>query len=169
MSVLVEARALDLPDWWLAAGFVRNLVWDRLHGYIEPTPLNDIDLVYFDPSDLREGTDRKHERRLRRDTGQPWSVKNQARMHQRHGHTAYSSIEEALSVWVECETAIGVTLDGDDRLRLVAPFGMASLLAGKVTPNPRHGDLEVFWQRVAAKAWRHQWPELRISGLADQR
>lgn len=168
MAALRRARSLGLRDWWLAAGFVRNLVWDRLHDYATPTPLNDIDLVYFDPSDHREDVDREHERFLGHATGQPWSVKNQARMHRRHGHAAYGSIEEALSVWVECETAVGVTLDNDDRLRLIAPLGTASLLAGKVTPNPRHGDVQVFHQRVAAKRWRQHWPKLRIPDLADQ-
>ena len=29
MAALEAARHLALPDWCLAAGFVRNLVWDR--------------------------------------------------------------------------------------------------------------------------------------------
>jgi hypothetical protein len=30
MAALEAARGLALPGWCLAAGFVRNLVWDRL-------------------------------------------------------------------------------------------------------------------------------------------
>lgn len=37
MAALRQAREAALPDWWLAAGFVRNLVWDRLHGYTTAT------------------------------------------------------------------------------------------------------------------------------------
>ena len=167
MEALRQARALDLPDWWLAAGFVRNLVWDRLHGYSPSTPLNDVDLVYFDPAyfdSVHAGkrADRKYEQRLQRASAPPWSVKNQARMHERHGHRPYESIEAALSVWVERETAVGVTLGDDDRLRLIAPFGVASLLAGRVTHNPGHGDREVFRHRVAAKGWQRRWPKLDI-------
>lgn len=33
MTVLRTVRRLGLNDWCLGAGFVRNLVWDRLHGY----------------------------------------------------------------------------------------------------------------------------------------
>lgn len=28
---------------WIAAGFVRNLVWDKLHGFSSMTALDDID------------------------------------------------------------------------------------------------------------------------------
>ncbi|WP_110654795.1 nucleotidyltransferase family protein [Salinicola halimionae] len=162
MAALRKARSQGLPDWWLAAGFVRNLVWDRLHGYASSTPLNDIDLVYFEPANPHALIDREHEASLNHATHLPWSVKNQARMHHRHGHAAYTSIEEALSVWVECETAVGVTLDDDERLRLLAPLGIESLMAGRVTSNPYHGDREVFRRRVSAKGWRHRWPRLEI-------
>ncbi|MGQ7245026.1 nucleotidyltransferase family protein [Salinicola sp. V024] len=168
MSALRQARSLGLPDWWLAAGFVRNLVWDRLHGHVPSTPLNDIDLVYFAPARTSALIDRQQETSLIDATGLPWSVKNQARMHRRHGHLAYTSIEEALSVWVECETAVGVTLDDDDGLHLIAPLGLASLLAGRVTHNPRHGDREVFRRRVVAKGWGRRWPRLEIEGLPGE-
>src|ERR687886_1017047 len=41
MSVLHAARAVDLPDWFVGAGAIRNPVWDYLHGYTVPTPLAD--------------------------------------------------------------------------------------------------------------------------------
>ena len=31
MEALRSARELDLPGWYIGAGFVRNLGWDRLH------------------------------------------------------------------------------------------------------------------------------------------
>ncbi|MBP6520262.1 nucleotidyltransferase family protein, partial [Shewanella sp.] len=34
------AKVHSMPQWCLAAGFVRNLVWDRLHEF-ELSPLND--------------------------------------------------------------------------------------------------------------------------------
>ena len=32
-DVLLAVRDLGLKDCWVAAGFVRNAVWDLLHGY----------------------------------------------------------------------------------------------------------------------------------------
>ncbi|MBP7582209.1 MAG: nucleotidyltransferase family protein, partial [Vogesella sp.] len=37
---------------WLAAGFIRNLVWDHQHGYLQPTPLQDLDVIYLDTEQL---------------------------------------------------------------------------------------------------------------------
>ena len=90
--MLRAVNRLGLPDCWTGAGFVRNLVWDRLHGYAEATPLNDIDVLYFDPSDRSRATERALEARLRRALpGQPWSVRNQARMHRRNADAPYRS------------------------------------------------------------------------------
>ncbi|WP_370646549.1 nucleotidyltransferase family protein, partial [Photobacterium sp. OFAV2-7] len=51
MACLEAARTLKLPDWYLGAGFLRNAIWDHLHGKTSMTPLNDVDVVYFDAED----------------------------------------------------------------------------------------------------------------------
>jgi len=47
MCCLRALRALDLPQGYIGAGFVRNAIWDELHARATPTPLNDIDVIYF--------------------------------------------------------------------------------------------------------------------------
>ncbi|WP_420895806.1 nucleotidyltransferase family protein [Vibrio ichthyoenteri] len=37
-----------MTDFYLAVGFVRNLVRDSLYGITNPTPLNYLDIIYFD-------------------------------------------------------------------------------------------------------------------------
>lgn len=59
MEALSTAAELNLPDWCLAAGFVRNLAWDKMHGFSSATALNDIDLIYFDAEDTAEARDQK--------------------------------------------------------------------------------------------------------------
>ena len=54
MDILRAARSINLPDWFIGAGFVRNPVWDFLHDFDKQTPISDIDIVYFDPNDLSE-------------------------------------------------------------------------------------------------------------------
>lgn len=56
MECLQAVRALNLPDWFIAAGFVRNAIWDHLHS-LPMTPLNDVDVVYFDPDDCSLATE----------------------------------------------------------------------------------------------------------------
>jgi hypothetical protein len=162
MRALRAARQLGLQDWCLAAGFVRNMVWDRLHGYPQDTPLNDIDLIYFNAQHCDEKHDSHYQQHLSEVTELPWSVKNQARMHHRHDHPPYQSSREAMSYWVENETAIGVTLSQEGDISVIAPLGTDSLFNLHISPNPRHGNPQVLLQRAQSKAWLNQWPMLKM-------
>lgn len=164
MAMLRAVARLGLPDCWIGAGFVRNLVWDRLHGIARPTPLNDIDVLYFDPSDRSRATERALEARLRRAMpGEPWSVRNQARMHRRNKDAPYRSTCHALTFWAETPTAVAVGLHGG-RLRLIAPFGTCDLLALTVRPTPRfRHKMAIYRSRIAAKNWPALWPRLTVS------
>lgn len=166
VRALMEVQKLGLNDGWLAAGFVRNLVWDRLHGYARVTPLNDIDVVYFNPEDRSVEADERLEQRLRAAAPElPWSVKNQARMHERHGHAPYASSAQAISYWVEVETAIGARMNADGQIELNAPLGLENLFHLTITPNPRHAIPAVFAERVSTKGWLRLWPKLEVQEM----
>lgn len=47
-EILEHVEASGLCDAWVAAGVVRNAVWDALHDFHDPTPLNDVDIICFD-------------------------------------------------------------------------------------------------------------------------
>ncbi len=162
MEALKTASILDLPDWCLAAGFVRNLVLDKLHGYEQLTPLNDIDLLYFEPADTCELKEREYENRLKSLLDLPWSVKNQARMHVRNNDEPYSSTSDAMSYWVEVETAIGVRLSPNKKLELVAPFGLKNLLSKSITLNLKRPKPDEFKRRICDKKWLETWPQLKV-------
>lgn len=166
VRALMEVQKLGLNDGWLAAGFVRNLVWDRLHGYARVTPLNDIDVVYFNPEDRSVEADECLEQRLCAAAPElPWSVKNQARMHERHGHAPYASSAQAISYWVEVETAIGARMNADGQIELNAPLGLENLFHLTITPNPRHAIPAVFAERVSTKGWLRLWPKLEVQEM----
>lgn len=164
MAMLRAVARLGLRDCWIGAGFVRNLVWDRLHGYAEATPLNDIDVLYFDPSDRSRASEQLLEARLRRAMPrEPWSVRNQARMHRRNKDAPYRCACHALSFWAETPTAVAVGLRGG-RLDLIAPFGTADLMGLTVRPTPRfRHKMAVYRARVAGKDWPALWPNLKVS------
>lgn len=170
LRALMQASELGLNDAWLAAGFVRNLVWDRLHGYENATPLNDIDVVYFNPEDCSAEADERYEQLLQEKSPDlPWSVKNQARMHERHGHAPYVSSAEAISHWVEVETAIGARMNDAGQIELNAPLGLDTLFTFTITPNPRHAIASVFARRVSSKGWLERWPKLKVQGLDEKK
>lgn len=162
MQALRSARQCHLPDWCLAAGFVRNLVWDKLHRKREATPLNDIDLIYYNSSHTAETEDIHYETELRSLLNLPWSVKNQARMHCGNGDAPYHNTCDAMSYWVEVETAVGVRLTASETLEIVAPFGLEALFNYTITLNPKRQKPQEFDRRVAKKGWLTRWPKLIV-------
>ena len=109
-EALSAVASLGLPDCWIAAGFVRSAVWDRLHGHAEPTPLGDIDVVYFDSGRAEDpGVDEALQRELTGLMGgRPWEICNQARMHSYNGDAPYRSTAHSLTHWLETPTAVAI-------------------------------------------------------------
>ena len=162
LRALQCARQLNLPQCYLAAGFVRNLVWDHLHGYSEPTPLNDVDVVYFDPDEDDPNQYLLYERQLTQMLPLfNWQVRNQALMHLRNGDNPYSDTLDAMSYWPEKETAVGVRLNSRGEYECIAAFGFESLFALQLTPNPKR-PLSLFTERVNGKNWLSHWPKLQV-------
>lgn len=163
LRILAQVAALELPDGWVGAGFVRNAVWDALHGHEAPTPLPDVDVVYFDPAETSHEADERHEAGLRAAAPDvPWSVKNQAPMHSRNGDAPYQSTAEALTRWPETCTAVAVRLRGD-AIEVLAPLGLRDLFELVVRPTPHfQSKLEIYRSRARAKQWPKRWPRLRI-------
>ncbi|MFD1178560.1 nucleotidyltransferase family protein [Paenibacillus puldeungensis] len=154
---------LGLPQGCIAAGYIRNFVWDLQHGYSQNTPLHDVDVLYFDPSCLNEEVEKEYDEALRRVRPQRnWSAKNQARMHLKNGDQPYCSVEEAMLHWPETATAIGARLVTDGNIELIAPFGLDDLLELRVRQSPYFRDYATFKQRVESKGWLQIWPRLRL-------
>jgi uncharacterized protein len=77
-ALLLLVEGLGLPDAWIGAGFIRNSVWDVLHGCgIDVSRHADVDVLFFDRNDPGKEQEADIERRLRAVApGIPWSVKN---------------------------------------------------------------------------------------------
>ncbi len=165
MVCLQAAAELNLPDWALGAGFIRNLIWDHLHHKVVPTPLNDIDLIYLDKTDPQGLAEAEHEAWLaKRLPGQQWEVRNQARMHTRQLVAPFASSLEALSHWVEVPTCIGVRLTRDGEFEWLAPYGFTINWSLQVSANPRcRQDKHIFTQRIKEKRWQAIWPDLQVN------
>lgn len=169
MRVLAQVRDLALPDCWVGAGFVRNRVWDDLHGHAPSPWRGDIDVIWFDTARVTRERDLVLECRLRdRDSTQAWSVKNQARMHLRNGDSGYLSATDAMRYWPETATAVGVRLDGLGAVEVAAPFGLDDLFHLLVRPTPRFTGEKypVYLERQRARQWQATWPRLTICRTA---
>jgi hypothetical protein len=168
LRALVAAREVAAPDWLIGAGAVRTAVWDRLHGYDQPTGLADVDLAFFDPDDLSEPREALIERQLGALLPIEWDAKNQARVHRwyarRFGYEVppLSSTADAVATWPETSTAVGLRLTDDDRLVVVAPLGLDDLLGMVHRRNPRRVSAEEYTRRLEGKRIAERWPRATI-------
>lgn len=164
MRVLECAEALDLPDWWIGAGFLRNKIWDYLEG-IPSTPPRDIDLVYFNPADTRPETDWQYDATMRsKYPFAEWEVRNQARMHTKNNLPPFTSSQDGIAHWVETATSIAVKKNGS-ALTFLYCHGSDDLLSLVARPIPFYaapGQYDVFATRIASKKWRERWPHLTV-------
>lgn len=167
MRLLKIVSKLGLPDAWIGAGFIRNLVWDALHGYSASTPLADIDVVYFDPAQTHSSKDLELEERLLEVyASASWQVRNQARMHLKNGDAPYTQSSDAISRWPETATAIAARLTQDETIELLAPLGFEDLINLRVCPTPHFAaspaKMALFRERILQKAWQRHWPKLQF-------
>ena len=170
MDVLKDVRKLGLPDWYVAAGAIRNTVWNKLHKFPGNSNLPDVDVVYFDSSDMEGKREKELERTL---TGinpsLKWEVVNQARSHLfHHGREELSqppmkSSCESISYWSETPTCIGARLEQDDSITICAPYGLDDLMNLIVRPIPKpHQNMSLYIERMEEKKWDKIWPKLKI-------
>jgi uncharacterized protein len=164
MRALDAASKLSLPSWCIGAGAVRNLVWDHLHGYPFPSPLTDIDLAYFDETEL-PSVESHHQAIAKQNYPEfPWEVTNQAHVHlwfqSYFGHPVapLHSLQDAVASWPEFATSVGVSLRQDGMLEVIAPLGLDDLFAMRIRRNPARVSMDTFRQRTASKRYTDRWP-----------
>jgi len=93
----------------------------------------------------------------------PWQVRNQARMHVWKELPPHRDTADSMVYWLESVTGIGVRLEVDDALTVIAPLGTDDLLNLRCRPTPygrtrRHE----YDARVEAKRWRKLWPRVNF-------
>ncbi len=164
VSILKTVEKLKLEDAWVCAGFIRNKVWDVLHNI--KTPLNDIDVIYFDNTDTSLEKEKQLEKELENlFPNQPWSVKNQARMHLISGFKPFTSSDDGVAHFPETSTAIAVRMCNQD-IEIMAPYGLQDLFEMRVKPTPffqENNELySTFVERIKRKKWNEIWGSLSI-------
>lgn len=170
MKILQNVTSLNLPDWWVCAGFVRSKIWDTLHDFTERTPLPDVDVIYFDNSNLDENIEKQYEQKLKSINPQiPWSVKNEARMHVVNNIPPYSSSTDAISKFPETATALGLTLDEKNNVVLTAPCGVDDVLNLLLKPTAYFEETkeraEIYEERIIKKNWKRIWGKVKVQHI----
>ena len=170
MKILTIIRDLDLKDSWLAAGSVRNFIWNLLSDKSPFDSETDVDVIFFDPDVSYEETV-SLESKLREDFPQyQWELKNQVYMHLHSPHTVpYISSCDAMAKYPERCTAIGLRLHADATLEFFAPYGIEDILKFQVSPTPHFLEnedrMKLYQERLSKKNWQEKWENLTFSNL----
>jgi len=174
LHVARTAARVDVPDGWIGAGAVRDLVWDvKFGGGFDPRHIKDVDFVFFDARDHTRAHDAAVEAELHRlEPSVRWDAKNQAAVHewypQRFGlHVApLRSTLEGVATWPEYATCVAVRWNGD-ALDVAAPYGLDDLLDGVYRINPVRVTVAEYERRLAAKDPARRWPAVRVQTPAS--
>jgi hypothetical protein len=165
VEVLHCVSGFGPPGAYVAAGAIRNTVWDALHGRVPETPRGDVDVVYFASGERSP----EHAARLRRALPQyDWEVTNQALVHEWQSAelgrrvAPYASLGDALRVWPETATSVAVAFTVAPALDVVAPHGLADLFAMRVRPSPDLLERRHYSNRVESKGWSRRWPLVTV-------
>jgi hypothetical protein len=164
MAIIQTAMGLGLPDCWISAGFIRNRIWDHLHDYNIVTPLDDIDVVYFDKNKIDKNIEKGYDLKLQQKiSGVNWSVKNLARMHIPNNNEPYVDSTDAISKYTETPTSIAVAIRNGN-LILNTPHGIDDLVNLIVRPTPHYmtDKYYIYKNRIKTKNWLAKWPKLKI-------
>ena len=171
MRVLAAVRDEHVPDAWVGAGALRDLVWGELYGSgFNPGDVRDIDVPFFDPHDLsRANDDRVTGQLYERWPEAPWEARNQAAVHTWYASKfggdpvePLTSIADAIGTWPETATAVAVRLGDDDQIEVCAPLGLTDLLGGVWRRNPRRVSLDRSLTRLARHRPEQRWPGVTV-------
>lgn len=170
LRALDAVAASGLPQAWIGAGAIRDVVWGHLYGRFDPAEVKDIDVAYFDAGDLGRDRDERAERALTELAGLPWEATNQAAVHTwYHDYFGgepvepFTSVHDAIATWPETATCVGVRrAEADSGLEICAPYGLADLLDGVWRVNPVRVTAEVSQQRLARQRVSARWPPVTV-------
>ena len=175
VNVLNVVAASGLPDAWIGAGVLRDVVWGHRHDGFDPAAVRDIDVAFFDPNDLSRRRDDIAQQRLVSMVDLPWEATNQAAVHTwyaEHFHEdpvlPLASVHDAVATWPETATCVAVRsapMRGGRReygIEVCAPYGLDDLLNGVWRRNPTRLSVAASAARLARHRVAERWPTVVV-------
>lgn len=169
MRVLEVAKSVNLPNWYVGAGLIRNAVWDYMQDEPGKTPIRDVDFIYFSEESVDE--DKIREALTTALPGIEWDFKNSANVHtwykEKKGivRPPLHSSEEDIDMWPETSSCIGIRLSDQNQIIVYAPYGIDDLMSMVFRRNKNNEysvSPEVFKERVVDKKIEERWPRVTI-------
>jgi hypothetical protein len=168
MGALEAVAASGLPDAWIGAGAIRDVVWGQLHAGSDPGAVRDIDVAFLDADDLGPERDAAAQLSLGTLAALPWEATNQAAVHLWYHEyfggepvAAFGRVHDAIATWPETATCVGARLTPGG-LQVCAPHGLADLLGGIWRVNPVRVTAATSRARLARQRVTDRWPRVTV-------
>jgi hypothetical protein len=165
---LEAVTASGLPDAWIGAGAIRDVVWGQLHGGFDPALIRDVDVAFFDPGDLSPDRDSAAQAELAAAAEFPWEASNQAAVHTWFHHyfggapvPPLRSVHDAVATWPETASCVAIR-SIPDGIEICAPYGLTDLLDGVWRVNPARVTPATSRARLARQRVGERWPRVRV-------
>lgn len=164
-AIVARWDRLALPNAWLVAGCLFQTVWNLQAGRAPESDIKDYDLFYYDDSDLSAEAEQQaqaHVAALVADLDITVEVANQARVHLwyadffGHAYPPLTSAEDGIRRFLVLETCVAVRPN-----EVHAPYGLAGVYTGTLSPNPLTPYADLWARKVAS--YQRRWPNLRQS------
>jgi hypothetical protein len=168
LRVLDIVAASGLPDAWVGAGVIRDLVWGQSHRGFDPAGIRDIDVAFFDPGDLSKERDLAAQDALGKFVSLPWEATNQAAVHTWYQQyfggppvEAFGSVHDAVATWPETATCVAIRRNPDG-IEVCAPHGLGDLLSGIWRVNPVRVTAAPSRARLVRQQVPRRWPGVTV-------
>lgn len=168
MTALAAVARCRLPEAWVGAGVLRDVVWGARYGRFEPAGVKDIDVAFFDPAELGKERDRSAQEALCALADLPWEATNQAAVHTWYHEyfggspvAPFGSVHDAVATWPETATCVAVRIRAGG-IEVCAPHGVADLLGGVWRVNPVRVTQEISLARLARQRVHARWPGVTV-------
>lgn len=172
MMVLDYISELNLPNFYIVASSVFQIIWNYYDGKDLNFGIKDIDVIYYNNSDLSVEKDLEYYNMINeyvKSNGFNYEidVSNEARMHlwkMAHGQgenvEQYKNSEDAMGKWIATVHAIGITKE-NNKIKVYAPYGLSDIFSRTIRPI-KHNDnsKELYDKKV--ESWKNRFDNLNI-------
>lgn len=172
MEILDYIAELKLPNFYIAAGSIFQTVWNYYDGKELNYGIKDIDVIYFDNSDIRVEKDLEYYNIIKnyvkqKNLNYEIDVSNEARMHlwkMEHGQGSnlkpYKNSEDAISKWIATIHAIGITKE-NNQIRVYAPYELSDIFSKTIRPIKHNGNSKELYNKKVS-SWNERFKGLTI-------
>lgn len=151
-------------NWCVYAGFLRDKIWNHIND-IEATsrsPSTDIDIAFYSEGDQN---DVQHIQKILAEKlpQYAWDVSNYA--HPDNNEDKSSNLYDGLSKNIDTISTIGMYLDPDKSVNIIAPYGINDLVNCIIRPTAHaveRGRKQQLISRINSKKFFDKWENLKV-------